>query len=104
MCPALATHKQPFSIVASSRAIQKPTVVSGTEGASYASGFVDIYLSGSETAALPVAECVYDLERYTTTGVGDGPKETSVIKMLAGKFAKRTYHPYRRNAGIPHTP
>ena len=64
----------------------KPTVVSGTEGALYPSGYVDIYLSGSETAALPVAECVYDLERYTTTGVGDGAKETSVIKMLAGKF------------------
>lgn len=61
----------------------KPTIVSGTEGALYSSGYVDMYLSGSETAALPVAECVYDLERYTT---GDGAKETSVIKMLAGKF------------------
>ena len=64
----------------------KPTIVSGTTGELYPSGYVDMYLSGSETAALPVAECVYDLERYTTTGVGDGVKETSVIKMLAGKF------------------
>ena len=62
----------------------KPTVVSGTEGASYASGFVDIYLSGSETAALPVAEAVYDLERYVTGSEGD---ETAVIKMLGGKFS-----------------
>ena len=61
----------------------KPTVVSGADGALYASGFVDMYLSGSETAALPVSECVYDLERYVT---GDELKETAVIKMLAGKF------------------
>jgi len=61
----------------------KPTVVSGTSGALYPSGYVDMYLSGSETAALPVAEAVYDLERYVT---GSELSETSVIKMLAGKF------------------
>jgi hypothetical protein len=61
----------------------KPTIVSGTEGALYPSGYVDIYLSGSETAALPVAEAVYDLERYVTGSEGD---ETAVVKMLAGKF------------------
>ena len=61
----------------------KPTVVSGTTGELYPSGYVDIYLSGSETAALPVAEAVYDLERYVTGSEGD---ETAVIKMLAGKF------------------
>ena len=61
----------------------KPTVASGTEGALYPSGYVDMYLSGSETAALPVAECVYDLERYVTGSEGE---ETAVIKMLAGKF------------------
>jgi len=61
----------------------KPTVVSGTTGALYSSGYVDMYLSGSETAALPVAEAIYDLERYVT---GESSCETSVIKMLAGKF------------------
>ena len=61
----------------------KPTIVSGTTGELYPSGYVDIYLSGSETAALPVAEAVYDLERYVTGSEGD---ETAVIKMLAGKF------------------
>jgi hypothetical protein len=62
----------------------KPTVVSGTTGELYPSGYVDIYLSGSETAALPVAEAVYDLERYVTGSEGD---ETAVIKMLGGKFS-----------------
>jgi hypothetical protein len=61
----------------------KPTIVSGTEGTLYPSGYVDLYLSGSETAALPVAEAVYDLERYVTGSEGD---ETTVVKMLAGKF------------------
>ena len=60
-----------------------PTIVTGTNGALYPSGYVDIYLSGSQTADLPVAEAVYDLERYTTGTLG---QETSVIKMLAGKF------------------
>ena len=36
----------------------KPTVVSGVEGVGYPSGYVDIYLSGSETAALPVTQAV----------------------------------------------
>jgi hypothetical protein len=44
---------------------------------------VDIKLSGSQTAALPVAEAIYDLERFVTGSEG---QETSVIKMLAGKF------------------
>ncbi len=68
-----------------------PTIVTGTQTVDYPlgdglpSGFIDIYLSGSQTAALPVAEAVYDIERYTT---GEGPQhnETAVIKMLAGKF------------------
>jgi len=60
-----------------------PTIVTGTEGALYPSGYVDIYLSGSQTAALPVAEAVYDIERYVTGSEGE---ETAVIKMLNGKF------------------
>ena len=60
-----------------------PTIVSGTEGALYSSGYVDIYLSGSQTAALPVAEAIYDIERYVT---GSDGQETAVIKMLNGKF------------------
>ena len=60
-----------------------PTIVTGTNGSLYPSGYVDIYLSGSQTADLPVMEAVYDLERFTTGTLGE---ETSVIKMLAGKF------------------
>ena len=60
-----------------------PTIVSGTTGSLYASGFVDIYLSGSQTAALPVAEAKYDIERYVTGSEG---QETAVVKMLNGKF------------------
>ncbi len=60
-----------------------PTIFTGVEGAAYPSGYVDIYLSGSQTASLPVTQAVYDLERYVTGANGD---ETSVIKMLAGKF------------------
>ena len=60
-----------------------PTIFTGVEGAAYPSGYVDIYLSGSQTAALPVTQAVYDLERYVT---GNTSTETSVIKMLAGKF------------------
>ena len=58
-----------------------PTIVSGTTGSLYASGFVDIYLSGSQTAALPVAEAKYDIERYVTGSEG---QETAVVKMLNG--------------------
>ena len=60
-----------------------PTIVSGTTGSLYASVFVDIYLSGSQTAALPVAEAKYDIERYVTGSEG---QETAVVKMLNGKF------------------
>ena len=60
-----------------------PTIVTGTDGAAYPSGYVDIYLSGSQTEGLPVTQAVYDLERYVTGTLGT---ETSVIKMLAGKF------------------
>ena len=60
-----------------------PTIFTGVEGVAYPSGYVDIYLSGSQTAALPVTQAVYDIERYVTGANGD---ETSVIKMLAGKF------------------
>ncbi len=60
-----------------------PTIVTGEEGAGLQSGLVDIYLSGSQTAALPVAEAVYDIERFVTGSEG---QETAVIKMLNGKF------------------
>jgi hypothetical protein len=60
-----------------------PTIVTGAEGVAYQSGYVDIYLSGSQTASLPVAEAIYDIERYVTGSEG---QETAVIKMLNGKF------------------
>ena len=58
-------------------------IVTGEEGAGLQSGLVDIYLSGSQTAALPVVEAVYDIERFVTGSEG---QETAVIKMLNGKF------------------
>ena len=60
-----------------------PTIVTGDAGSLYSSGYVDIYLSGSQTAAIPVAEAVYDIERFVTGSEG---QETAVIKMLKGKF------------------
>jgi len=60
-----------------------PTFVSGTSGTLYASGYVDVYLSGSQTAALPIGDFVYDIEKYPT---GASNTEGAVDKILAGSF------------------
>jgi hypothetical protein len=60
-----------------------PTIVSGDEGEAYQSGYIDIYLSGSQTDSLPIIDGRYDVERYTT---GEGAKEISVFKLLQGRF------------------
>ena len=60
-----------------------PTIVTGTTGAAYQSGLVDVYLSGSQTAALPVGEFVYDIEKYPS---GASNLEGAVDKILAGDF------------------
>ena len=61
----------------------EPTIVSGASGTLYASGYVDVYLSGSQTAALPVGDFVYDIEKYPT---GASNAEGAVDKILAGSF------------------
>ena len=60
-----------------------PTIVSGVNGAAYQSGLVDVYLSGSQTAELPVGDFVYDIEKYPT---GASNLEGAVDKILAGGF------------------
>lgn len=60
-----------------------PVIVSGTTGSLYASGYVDVYLSGSQTAALPIGEFVYDIEKYPN---GASSSEGAVDKILAGDF------------------
>ena len=49
----------------------KPTIVSGSGGGAYVSGLVDILLSGSQTATLPVSQNVYDIELYNAQGYTD---------------------------------
>ena len=61
-------------------------IVSGTNGSGYASGLVDVFISGSQTAALPVGTHVYDIERYTEEQVGGSVVEPSIIKLMKGKF------------------
>jgi hypothetical protein len=56
-----------------------PTIFTGVSGAAYPSGYVDIYLSGSQTAALPVTQAVYDLERYVT---GNASTKRLLLKCL----------------------
>ena len=63
-----------------------PTVVSGTNGSGYASGLIDVFISGSQTASLPVGTHVYDIERYTEEQVGGSVVEPSIIKLMKGKF------------------
>ncbi len=58
-----------------------PVIVSGTNGSLYSSGYVDVYLTASQTAALPVGEFVYDIEKYPTTN------SEAVEKILAGDFS-----------------
>ena len=44
-----------------------PTIVSGTDGAYYPSGYIDVKLLASQTSGLPIMQGVYDLEIYTGT-------------------------------------
>lgn len=60
-----------------------PTIVSGNKGRAWASGLVDIKLSGSVTSGLPVTQGVYDIEQVTTGSAG---QETDVTRILEGKF------------------
>tara|TARA_R110000824_G_scaffold130033_4_gene291693 strand:+ start:254 stop:622 length:369 start_codon:yes stop_codon:yes gene_type:complete len=60
-----------------------PTIFSGESGIAYASGLIDVYLSGSQTSSLPVGDFVYDIEKYLT---GASNVEGSVDKILAGGF------------------
>ena len=60
-----------------------PTIVSGESGVGYASGLIDVYLSGSQTSGLPVGDFVYDVEKYPS---GASNIEGAVDKILAGGF------------------
>ena len=60
-----------------------PTIVSGETGSAYASGLIDVYLSGSQTSSLPVGVFVYDIEKYPS---GVSNIEGAVDKILAGSF------------------
>ena len=60
-----------------------PTIVSGEAGSAYASGLIDVYLSGSQTSGLPIGDFVYDIEKYPT---GASNSEGAVDKVLAGGF------------------
>jgi hypothetical protein len=46
-----------------------PTIVSGDLGALYASGYIDISISGEQTKSLPVTQGVFDIEIYQGTYV-----------------------------------
>jgi len=63
-----------------------PVIVSGTNGAAYTSGLIDVFISGSGLAATPVGDHVYDIERYTEEQVGGEVTEPSAIKLMKGKF------------------
>jgi len=60
-----------------------PTIVSGSTGEAFVSGLIDVKLSGSQTADLPVTQGVYDIEQVTSDSNGN---ETDVTKILEGKF------------------
>jgi len=60
-----------------------PTIVSGETGSAYASGLIDVYLSGSQTSGLPIGDFVYDIEKYPS---GASDIEGAVDKILAGSF------------------
>ena len=42
-----------------------PVIVSGSNGASYASGMIDINVSGTNTTGVPIVQGVYDVEIYS---------------------------------------
>ena len=41
-----------------------PTIVSGVNGAGYASGYIDLHITGNQTTGLPITQGVYDIEIY----------------------------------------
>ena len=45
-----------------------PTPVTGLNGISLISGFIDINLSGAQTAGVPVVQGIYDVEIYNSGG------------------------------------
>ena len=61
-----------------------PRIATGTNGDGYASGLVDVFLSGVQTKALPITDACYDIERFHS---GLGAASPSVIKLLNGKFS-----------------
>lgn len=60
----------------------KPVVVSGVSGSYYASGFIDVVIRPTGSAALPVVQGVYDIEKYTlSSGI-----DYDVEKVIQGYF------------------
>jgi hypothetical protein len=57
----------------------EPVIVSGDGGSGYVSGYVDILVSGSQSATLPVSQNVYDIELYNAQGYTD--------KIIKGYFS-----------------
>ena len=55
-----------------------PTIVSSTVGT------VDVILSGTQTAILPITQAVYDIEMYRTGANGEDD-DSHVVKLLDGK-------------------
>ena len=60
-----------------------PTIVTGNNGEGYVSGLVDILLTASQTASLPVTQGVYDIEQIVT---GSDGSVTEVNRILFGKI------------------
>lgn len=58
-----------------------PSINSGTNGSSYASGLIDINIPSYTMAFVPVGSFVYDIERFPS-GIPTG----NSIKLLRGKF------------------
>tara|TARA_R110000765_G_scaffold362110_3_gene452319 strand:- start:212 stop:571 length:360 start_codon:yes stop_codon:yes gene_type:complete len=46
-----------------------PTVISGTSGSLYASGYIDIDIASTVTATFPVLEANYEIKRYNSSGL-----------------------------------
>lgn len=44
-----------------------PEIVSGTNGSLYASGIIDVKVSGTSTTGTPIVQGVYDIEIYSGT-------------------------------------
>lgn len=44
-----------------------PVIVSGTNGSLYASGIIDVNVSGTNTTGVPIVQGIYDIEIYKGT-------------------------------------